>query len=218
MAEIDLMKLYPRSNRPVDERGRLITEENRKVARRFGEQYFDGERLYGYGGYNYHPRFWTDTVKLFRDHYGLAEDARILDVGAAKGFMIHDFKKLMPSATILGIDISEYAYENALPEVKPYLQVGNAKSLPFPDNSFDLALSINTIHNLPLEECKQSLREIQRVTKKNAFIVVDAWRTEEEHERLLKWNLTALTYMHTDDWKKLFAEVGYEGDYYWFIP
>jgi len=46
---------------------------------------------------------------------------------------------------------------------------------------------------------------------------VDAWRTEEERKRLMKWNLTVLTYMHTDDWKELFAEVGYIGNYYWFI-
>ena len=31
------------------------------------------------------------------------------------------------------------------------------------------------------------------------------------------WNLTALTYMHADDWSDLLAEVGYTGDYYWFI-
>jgi len=77
--------------------------------------------------------------------------------------------------------------------------------------------TLNTIHNLPLEECKQALREIQRVSRRHAFITVDAWRTEEEREWMMKWNLTALTYMHVDDWKRLFAEVGYTGDYYWFI-
>jgi ubiquinone/menaquinone biosynthesis C-methylase UbiE len=131
--------------------------------------------------------------------------------------MLHDFKELMPSLTVAGIDISAYAIEHAIETVKPFLWVGNAKELPYGDNSFDLVISINTIHNLPLEECKQALREIQRVTCKHAFITVDAWRTEEERERLMKWNLTALTYMHVDDWKKLFEEVGYTGDYFWFI-
>ena len=32
------------------------------------------------------------------------------------------------------------------------------------------------------------------------------------------WNLTAKTVMHVDEWKSFFAEVGYTGDYYWFIP
>jgi hypothetical protein len=48
--------------------------------------------------------------------------------------------------------------------------------------------------------------------------MLDAWRTEEERQRLLKWILTAQTYMHVEDWRRLFAEIGYTGDYYWFIP
>jgi len=211
------MNLYPRSKRPIEERGKLITEEHRKVARQFGPDFFDGDRLYGYGGYNYHPRFWTDTVRQFRDHYGLAEDASILDVGCGKGFMLHDFQLLMPNAQLAGIDVSEYAIDRALESVKPLVQVADAQELPFPDNSFDLVISINTIHNLPLEECKQSLREIQRVSRKHAFLTVDAWRTEAERESLMKWILTALTYMHVDDWKRVFDEVGYTGDYFWFI-
>lgn len=217
MAEINLLYLYPRSKRPIEERGKLVTEEHRKVARQFGKEYFDGDRLCGYGGYYYRPRFWQATVKRFRDYYNLQENASVLDVGCGKGFMLHDFKELMPDLTVAGIDISEYAIEHAMETVKHFLRTGNAKELPYEDNSFDLVISINTIHNLPLEECKRALREIQRVVRKHAFITVDAWRTEEEKERLLKWNLTGLTYMHVNEWKKLFREVDYGGDYYWFI-
>jgi len=217
MAEVNLLDLYPRSKRPIDERAKLITEEHRAIARKFDIEYFDGDRLTGYGGYNYHPRFWTETVRRFRDYYHLPEDVRILDVGCAKGFMMYDFHLLMPKAEIRGIDISKYAYEHAKPEMKPFIQVASANNIPFPDHSFDLVISINTIHNLPLIDCKQALREIQRVTRKYAFVMNDAWRTEAERQSMLKWNLTALTYMHVDDWKKLFAEVGYKGDYYWFI-
>ncbi len=215
--EINLYDLYPKSKRPIDERARLITEQHRATARNFGKEYFDGDRLTGYGGYSYHPRFWTETVKRLRDHYRLAEDAWVLDVGCAKGFMMHDFRLLMPRLNIRGIDVSQYAYEHALEDMKPFITVGNAKKLPYGDKSFDLVTSINTIHNLPPEDCKQALREIQRVTRKDAFIINDAWRNEREKERMLAWNLTALTYMHVDDWKKLFEEVSYKGDYWWFI-
>ena len=217
MGEVNLMDQYPRSRRPIEERAKLITEEHRAVARRFGKEFFDGDRVYGYGGYSYHPRFWEATVKRLRDYYQLANDASVLDVGCAKGFMLHEFRKLMPRLTVAGLDISEYAIEHASASVKPYLRVGNARGLPFPENSFDLVVSITTTHNLILEECKQAVREIQRVSRQHAFITVDAWRTEDERERMMKWNMTALTYMHVDDWKKLFAEVGYSGDYYWFI-
>lgn len=215
--EVNLLKYYPRSKRPIDERARLVTDTHREIARRFGREYFDGDRLHGYGGYCYHERFWKATVKHFRDYYELADNASVLDVGCAKGFMLHDFKELMPDLNIAGIDISEYAIENAIETVRPFLRVGDAKNLPYDAKSFDLVISINTIHNLPLEECKQALSEIQRVSRAHAFITVDAWRTEEERERFLKWNLTARTYMHVEGWKKLFFEVGYTGDYYWFI-
>lgn len=217
MAEINLMDRYPRSKRPIDERAKLITEEHRNIARKFGPEFFDGERLHGYGGYNYHPRFWQETVKRFKEHYGLSDAASILDVGCGKGFMLHDFKELMPDSTVAGLDISNYAIGKGMESVKGCLRVGNAKELPYEDNSFDLVISINTIHNLPLEECKQSVREIERVSRSHAFLMVDAWRNDEEQARMMKWNLTALTYMHVQDWQTLFDEVGYTGDYYWFI-
>lgn len=217
MAEINLLDRYPKSTRPIEERGKFIQEEHRAIARNFDVEYFDGDRLTGYGGYRYHPRFWQDTVRRFKEHYGLSNNASILDVGCAKGFMLHDFRELMPDCSIAGLDISRYAIEHSLDSVKPYLKVGNATSLPYQDKSFDLVICINTVHNLPLTECKLALREIQRVSRGAAFVTMDAWSHEPERERLLKWNLTALTYMHVDEWKSVFKEVGYEGDYYWFI-
>ena len=132
--------------------------------------------------------------------------------------MLHDFRELIPGITVAGIDISPYAIANAMEDVKPFLKVGNAKELPYEDHSFDLVISINTVHNLALEDCKQALREIMRVTKKDAFVTMDAYHNEEEKKRMDKWNLTALTYMSVPEWEKLFREVGYTGDYFWFIP
>ncbi len=217
MGEINLMEKYPRTKRNIDEREEQKTEEDRAIAKKFGKEYFDGDRRHGYGGYSYHPRFWTGVVKDMIEYYGLTEESRILDVGCGKGFMLYDFKKALPGITVRGIDISQYAIDNAMEDVKPFLQVGNAKDLGmFKDKEFDLVVSITTVHNLKLEECKQVIKEIQRV-EKNAFITVDAWRNDKEKERMHKWNLTAETYMHVDDWKRLFGEVGYTGDYYWFI-
>jgi len=218
LPEIDLLDKYPKSKRPVDERASLIAAEHRVVARQFGKDFFDGDRLYGYGGFGYHPRFWTETVAQFKEHYGLTDDVSILDVGCAKGYMLHDFGLLMPDATLKGIDISEYAIENAIDDMKVNVEVADAMDLPFEDDSFDLVIAINSIHNLPLEDCKTSVRELQRVAKKHAFLTVDAWRNDEQEVRMKNWNLTGLTMMHVDDWEVLFAECGYTYDYFWFIP
>ncbi len=216
MAEINLMDQYPRTKRSLADR-REVTDADRAIACRFGKDYFDGDRKHGYGGYHYHPRFWQATVRRFRDHYRLADDARVLDVGCGKGFMLHDFKQLMPQLQVAGIDVSPYALENAQPEVRPFLRRGDARELPFPDQSFDLVLAINTIHNLERAGCIQALREIQRVSRQHAFVVVDAWRTPEQERLLKQWVLTAKSYYHVADWAALFREAGYTGDYYWFF-
>lgn len=218
MPEIDLLANYPKTKRNVEARGQEKTEEDRRIGRQFGRDYFDGDRRFGYGGYNYNPRFWQPVVPDFQKHYGLTKDSSVLDVGCGKGFMLHDFMQIIPGIKVRGIDISEYGVANTLEDVKPFAQMGNAKSLPFADKTFDLVISINTIHNLPPAECREALKEIQRVARRGSFITVDAYRTPEEKSRMDAWNLTALTYMHVDEWKALFKEVGYTGDYFWFIP
>lgn len=216
--EIDLMENYPKSKRDLTKRLEEKTPQDRALAREFGKAFFDGERSHGYGGFSYNSRFWEPVIPTFKEYYNLNKDSKILDIGCAKGFMLYDFAKAIPEITIKGIDISQYAIENAKEEVKEHLQVANALKLPFEDNSFDLVISITTLHNLNKEDMKQALREINRVTKKDAFITLDAYRDDEEKKRMEAWNLTALTMMHTKEWKEFFKECDYNGDYYWFIP
>ena len=151
MPEINLMAPYPSGKGRSADRPN-ITDEDKCISKKFGRDYFDGDRRHGYGGYSYHPRFWTDTVRYIRDHYQLPQDAAILDIGCAKGFMLRDFQLLMPRARLAGIDVSSYAIENALEPVKQLVREGNAKTLPYADKSFDLVLAINTIHNLAWQD------------------------------------------------------------------
>lgn len=216
--EIDLLFNYPRTRRNVDERGQEKTEEDRAVARRFGKEFFDGERRHGYGGFNYMPRFWQPVIPTFQSHWGLTSRSSVLDVGCAKGFMMHDMAELIPGITVKGIDVSAYAVENAIEDMRPHVRVADARELPFEDNSFDVVISINTVHNLDRNDCATALREISRVARKGAYITVDAYRDENEKDRMFKWNLTAKTIMSVDEWIAFFDEVGYDGDYYWFIP
>ena len=216
--EINLLTNYPRTKRDVKQRGAEKTEEDRAIARQFGKDFFDGERRHGYGGFSYNSRFWQPVVPTFQQFYNLTAKHRLLDVGCAKGFMLHDFMSQIPGLEVHGVDVSEYAIEKSMESVKPHLQVADARDLPCADNSFDLVISINTIHNLERADLIQALQEIQRVTKKNAFITVDAYRNKEEKEAMLAWNLTAKTILSVSEWVELFEEAGYTGDYYWFVP
>ena len=216
--EIDLLKNYPKSKRNLDKRLSEKSPEIVKIAREFSKEFFDGDRKFGYGGLTYNPKYWANVVKDFVEYYKIKPDAKILDVGCAKGYMVYDFKRQYPGLEMHGVDISEYAIKNCHPEVKDNLQVGEAESLKFEDNYFDLVISINTVHNLELENCVASIKEISRVSKGNSFITVDAYNSDEEKERMFKWNLTAKTIMSTNDWKDTFKRIGYNGNFYWFIP
>jgi ubiquinone/menaquinone biosynthesis C-methylase UbiE len=216
--EVDLLAKYPKVVRDLTARLEAKSEESRTIARKFGFDYFDGDRNHGYGGFTYQERFWKPVIPDLVVHFHLDEKSRVLDVGCAKGFFLHDLQLALPGIEIAGIDISSYAIENAIETVKSKVAVGDARKLQFEDNSFDLVMSINTIHNLDREYCAMALQEIQRVSGGKSFVTVDAYRNEIEKERMEAWNLTALTMMSVDEWKRFFAEVGYDGDYYWFIP
>lgn len=216
--EIDLLANYPKPNRDVAARGAAKTEADREVARRFDKDFFDGDRRTGYGGFTYHPRFWQPVIPTLQSHFDLTAGSSILDVGCAKGFMMHDLAALIPGITVKGIDVSAYAVEHAIDSMRPHVTVADARALPFADKSFDVVISINTIHNLERADLVKALREIERVNRRGAFITVDAYRTDEERRRMEAWNLTARTILPVEGWKELFAEAGYTGDYYWFIP
>lgn len=216
--EIDLLENYPKAKRNLDERAAEKTEADRAIARQFGKDFFDGDRKHGYGGFNYHSRFWQPVIPAFQKHFHLKSGDSILDVGCAKGFMLHDFLEMIPGLITQGIDVSSYAIENAIEDMKKNVQVADARSLPYPDKSFDAVISINTIHNLEKKYCAKALQEIERVSRRGSFITVDAYNNDEEKNRMYAWNLTAKTIMHVDEWKAFFKEVGYTGDYFWFIP
>jgi len=164
------------------------------------------------------PRFWQPVVPTFIKYWGLDDKTTVLDVGCAKGFMMHDILQAVPGIEISGVDISSYAIANCIETVRDRVQVANASTLPFDDNSFDIVISINTIHNLEKIDCGRALQEIERVSRSKSFITVDAYRTEDEKERMQAWNLTAKTILSCEEWVQFFDDVGYTGDYFWFIP
>ena len=216
--EINHLENYPKTKRNTSERKIIKNKEIILTAKEYGYDYFDGDRKYGYGGYYYNPKYWSQVSKDLIKYYNLKNNSSILDIGCAKGFLLYEFKKNLPDINIYGIDISEYAIQNAMPEVKKFIQLGNAKDLPYADNKFDLVLSIVTLHNLTIIDLKKALNEISRVSKKNAFITLDAYSNDAEKKNMEDWNLTAETVMSKKDWVKFFKDNNFNGDYYWFIP
>ena len=215
--EINLLKKYPKSKRDLNKR-KTNKKRCQLIARKFDKRFFDGSRDTGYGGFSYNQKFWSNVVKDLIKFYKLDKTKSVLDIGCAKGFTLVDMRKQIPKIKIRGIDISNYAIKNSHKRVKKYLDVGCCSKLPYKDNSFDLVLAINTIHNLGKRKCSKAIQEINRVSKKNSFIVVDAYKNKIEKKRMFEWNLTAKTIMSVSNWKKFFKDNNYKGNYFWFTP
>lgn len=186
--------------------------EAARIAGRFDKDYWDGDRKVGYGGFKYDGR-WKAVAENLTRTYGLARGQRVLDVGCGKGFLLHDLAETVPGLEVAGLDISRYAIENAKEEVKPFLTVGTAAKLPYPDRHFDLVLSIMTLHNLEAPDLVAALREVERVSKKHKFVCVESFRNEEEKVNLMYWQLTCRTFASPRAWEWWFQTAGYTGDW-----
>ncbi len=216
MAEVDLLARLPKTQRNIEKRKAAQTPQNIAVAREYGQQYFDGAREVGYGGYRYDGR-WIPIAEDIVRHFNLKAGDRILDVGCAKGFLVKDLMKVCPGLEAFGLDISEYALTHCEPEVVGRLHRGSADRLPFPDNSFSAVISINTLHNFDRADALRAVREVERLAPGRGFIQVDAYRTPAQRELFMSWVLTAKFHDYPAGWRKLFTEAGYTGDYYWTI-
>src|SRR6185437_5638699 len=208
MAEINLLRRYPRAKRNIQKRTTAQSSENIRIARQYGREYFDGSRDTGYGGYRYDGR-WLPIAEDMIEHFGLQPGDRVLDVGAGKGFLVKDLMKACSGLEAFGLDISEYALMHCEPEVVGRLHLGNAIKLPFPDNSFKAVISLNTVHNLERDECATALREIERLAPGRGFVQVDSYRTPEQKELFEEWVLTAKFHDYPEGWIALFREAQY---------
>ena len=214
MAYVDLLsKLHKSTKR--DYLARVLAgnkAEFATLAKKFDLEYWDAGRDTGYGGYHYDGR-WRGLADTLRERYQLKSGDRILDVGCGKGFLLYELTLAVPGVEVSGIDVSGYALERAQPDVRPFLQLANATALPFPDDSFDLVLSLNTLHNLYIQDLYRGLQEIERVGKRNKYIVMDSYRNEQEKVNLLYWQLTCECFFTPAEWEFIFKQAGYTGDY-----
>ena len=184
-----------------------------KLAKQWDFDYWDGDRRICYGGYSYMPGRWAPVAQAMIDHYDIKSGDKILDIGCGKAFLLYEISLIVPGVEVVGIDISEYAIENSKTEIKNCLQVGNATDLPFDDNSFDLVFSITTLHNLHAYDLDKALREMERVGKKNKYLCVESYRTEEEKANLLYWQVTCEAFNTPEEWDWWFKSTGYTGDH-----
>ncbi len=182
-------------------------------AKKYGDEYWDGNRRFGYGGYKYIEGRWKPVAEILIQKYNLNNDSKILDVGCGKGFLLYEIKLLLPKIKICGFDSSKYALDNSKEEIKQNLFSLQAQEIyPFKDKEYDLTISINTLHNLKIFDLAKALKEIQRVSK-NSYICVESFRNDLELFNLECWALTCQSFFSPDEWIWIYNQFGYLGDY-----
>ena len=182
-------------------------------AKEYGADYWDGDRRYGYGGYNYRAGYWTPVAQSLIDTYNLKPGSKILDLGCGKGFLLHELLLLEPKLQVVGTDISEHGLSHTTDLVKPHVQIHDARGeFKWQDKEFDLVISLTLLHNLRAFDLENCLREIQRIGKSH-YVTSESYRTELEQFNLQCWALTCETFFDLDEWLWMFEKTGYTGDY-----
>jgi len=212
MREFDALAGYPEPKQPRVVHPNIRTIHNRIVASYRGEEFYDGNRNNGYGGFRYDGR-WAPVAKNILEQHSLSGQSAILQIGSDKGFLLHEFLQICPDLKVRGTEVSDYAIECTMPSVKPYVEQAPFTNLPFEDNEFDFIIAIGPVYSLNLPDAIKCLKEIQRTGKGKSFITLGAYETEEDFRLFRYWTLLGSTILSKDDWIEVLNHVGYTGDY-----
>ena len=132
----------------------------------------------------YEERYGTTRRALNERFLGdVPTDARILEVGMSTGVQLRLLKE-QGYDDLYGVDVNEavvreFAADNDLAEVR----VADARALPFGDDTFDLVFTSGVLIHLPVEDLRDCLTELCRVSARYVwgFEYYAADRTEIEY-------------------------------------
>lgn len=120
------------------------------------------EKKFRSSGENSLGEYYKDTANKLKEIYSL-EGKKVLEIGCAKGFVVQSLRELGVDA--YGLDISSYAIGEAESWVKPYLNVGDARTylVNYKSKEFDLVLSIAFIECLTDKEAETLSQKCTRI-------------------------------------------------------
>lgn len=110
---------------------------------------------------------WPQEAEMIRA-YGLADDARVLDIGCGTGEIVRRLGELLPSARLTGVDLVESHLALARRSCahlgdRARFAVADAFELDLPDDSFELSVNRHMLQSVP--EPERVLEQMMRVTR-----------------------------------------------------
>ena len=136
------------------------------------------------------------------------DPCRVLDLGCGTGLELEYYFKINPNARVTGIDLScgmLEALKEKLPNQTITLIQGSYFDVPFGENSYDAAVSVESLHHFTKEEKLPLYAKLCRALKVGgSFILTDYFARTPEEETL-----------HRENYLKLKKEAGItDGDFY----
>ena len=151
-------------------------------------------------GYDEHMRatiegaddFYAYTASLLPADTG----ARVLDLGCGTGLELEEYFRINPDAAVTGIDLSDAmlsALENKFPDRRLNLIRGSYFDVPFGENVYDAAVSVESLHHFTAEQKESLYTRLHAALNKNGcFVLTDYFAESEEQEKELFRNLKQL--------------------------
>ena len=213
MREFNLLGEYPRPEKPRYVGSDLRTINHRIVATYRDKDFFDGNRNYGYGGFKYDGR-WKSVAEKICNEYKLNNSLSFLQIGCEKGFLLKDLKDKYKKMRIDGIETSNYAITNSIPDAKENIKYcNNYTDLEYGDSEFDFIFALGVVYTHNLTNAIKCLKEIQRVGKGKSFITLASYENRDDYWLFKQWSLLGTTILRKNEWRKVLSHVNYSGDY-----
>ena len=190
---------------------RTITKK--VLANNFGYDYYDGDRENGYGGFKYDGRWKKFLIKIIKK-YKLNKNSRVLDISAKKGFFMHDLTLLVPGIKVYGVEDHKYPIITSMKSVKENIKfVKSYCDIDYKADFFDFVHAHNAIYRYSFKDLIKIIKIISKISKK-AHITIPAYNNNKERLKFLDWSLHGTILFKKKEWRQLFKELGYDGDYY----
>ena len=122
--------------------------------------------------------------------------SRILDLGCGTGLELGYYLERVPTARITGVDLAPGmldALRGKFPDKSMTLVLGSYFDVPFDENAFDAAVSVESLHHFTKEEKTPLYRKLRNALKPGGFfILTDYFALSDEEERSRRAELLRL--------------------------
>ena len=214
MREYNLLDNYPKPKEKRYVGDNLRTIKHRIVASYRDQNFFDGDRNYGYGGFKYDGR-WVSVADKLCNEYKLNNNSSFLQLGCEKGFLLKDIKTKYKDMRVEGLETSNYAIINSMPDIKKNIKYcDNYTKLNYSDKEFDFIIALGIVYTHSIQDAIKCLKEIQRVGKGKSFITLASYEKKDDFWLFKQWSLLGTTILRKEEWLDLLKHVNYSGDYF----